>query len=609
MGRGDGAGAPPIESYAIIGDCRTAALVGRDGSIDWFCVPHFSGPAVFAALLDQERGGRFSIRPRGPFRSRRRYLPETAVLETTFETDTGTLVLTDAMSVLNEDPEALDPESEILRTLEATDGSVEVDVLYAPRPDYARRRATIQSCMDLGWSLQDGPRMLFLRGDLDLEEAEDGAALIGRHQLEAGQRRHISLSMVENDIGIVLPLGGGADERQRRTCEWWRSWSAGCRYDGPHRDMVVRSAITLKLLTFSLSGAVVAAATASLPETIGGARNWDYRYCWLRDASLTLEAFLELGNVAEAAAFMEWLLHSTRLTWPELQVLYHVYGEANVPEEDLPHLSGYADSRPVRIGNAAWDQLQLDAYGQVVVAAASYAMRGGTLDIGEQRMLRGLGNAVCKLWRRPDAGLWEVRGDPRHYTHSKLMCWAALDCLLWLDSEGKLSVPREKFARQRAAIQDMLETQCLDQELGYRAAADKSWSDASLLLMARYRYLSGDDPRMVKTLNTIDADLGVGDGLLLRYRPGFDGMEGEQHPFGICSFWAVEALARQGRLDEAVDRFDRLCGFANDVGLFAEEIEAGTGQAIGNFPQAFTHVGLIHAALEIAAASDGGGRP
>lgn len=609
MAHGDGAAPPPIESYAIIGDCRTAALVGCDGSIDWFCVPHFSGPAVFAALLDQKRGGCFSITPSGPYRSWRRYLPDTAVLETTFKTKQGTLVLTDAMSVLNEDADALDPECEILRTIEVTDGSVEVDILYAPRPDYARAVVAIRSCMGLGWSLQDGPRMLFLRSDLDLEEAEDQSVLHGRHRLDAGRRCHLSLSMVENDIGVVLPLGEDADARQRRTSEWWRSWSAGCRCDGPYREMVVRSAITLKLLTFSLSGAVVAAATASLPETLGGGRNWDYRYCWLRDASLTLESFLDLGKADEAAAFMEWLLHSTRLTWPELQVLYHVYGESNVPEEELSHLEGYAGSRPVRIGNGAWDQLQLDAYGQVVVAAAAYAMHGGSLDMGEQRMLRGLGDAVCRLWRRPDAGIWEVRGDPRHYTHSKLMCWAALDCLLWLDEQGMLSAPRAKFERERAAIQEMLETRCLDPELGYRAGADTPRSDAALLLISRYRYLAGDDPRMVKTLDTIDADLGSGDGLVLRYRPGFDGMDGQEHPFGICSFWAVEALARQGRLDEATERFDRLCDFANDVGLYAEEIEAGTGRAMGNFPQAFTHVGLIHAAQAITAASCGGGRP
>ncbi len=485
---------PDIGEYAIIGDCRTAALVCSDGGVDWLCFPNFSGPAVFAALLDRERGGRFVVQPTRHTRTRRRYLPDTAVLETIFETDTGTAVLTDAMSVLNERSGVLDPESELLRKIEAISGNVELQIWYEPRLGYGARAADIHACGGLGWTLEDRGRLLFLRTDVDLSLVPGGSALAGRIRLRAGERRYLSLSMVQNDMGIIMPLGADADERMDDTVRWWKDWSGGCSYRGPYREQVVRSVITLKLLSYSLSGAVIAAATTSLPEMVGGTRNWDYRFCWLRDASLTLEAFLSLGYLEEAAAFLEWLLHSTRLTWPKLQVLYDVYGEAEVPEQELAHLEGWRRSRPVRIGNGAHHQLQLDAYGQVIVAAANFVMRGGKLDFMQRRMLKGLGRAVTKLWRRPDSGIWEVRGEQRHYTHSKVMCWAALDCLLYLGEQGILNVPRQRFEQERAELVKMIEEQCLDPERGYRAAKESGAPDASLLLIPRYRYLDANDP-------------------------------------------------------------------------------------------------------------------
>jgi GH15 family glucan-1,4-alpha-glucosidase len=317
-----------------------------------------------------------------------------------------------------------------------------------------------------------------------------------------------------------------------------------------------------------------------------------------------LEAFLSLGYLEEAEAFLEWLLHATRLTQPRLQVLYDVYGETELPEKELTHLEGWRRSRPVRIGNSAHDQLQLDAYGQVVAAAATFVKGGGELDIVQGRMLRGLGRAVTQLWRSPDSGIWEVRGERRHYTHSKVMCWAALDCLLDLHDQGAVKVPRKQLEDERAAVAQMIEERCLDPERGYRAGIESGAADASLLLLPRYRYLDGKDPRMVRTFETIDRELMVADALLLRYPPGFDGMQGEEHAFGICSFWAVEALARLGRIEEAERRMKIMLGHASDLGFYAEEISAVTGEAIGNFPQAFTHVGLILAAAQIAVAKD-----
>ncbi|MGK9168698.1 glycoside hydrolase family 15 protein [Inquilinus limosus] len=595
-----------VGDHAVTGDCRTAALVSRWGSVDWLCLPHFSAPTIFAALLDEARGGRFAIRPLGLVEVRRRYVGDTAVVETTFRTVSGTARLTDMLTVLGEHADRLEPQQELLRLVEVTCGEVDLEVVYEPRPDFGRTRPRLSRRGALGWALEHGSGLVLLHTDAELGLSADKATLTGRLRLAAGQRRAFSLTFVERDVGVVLTLGAEAERRKAETLVWWEGWSGRCRRFGPHHAAVLRSAITLKLLTYSLSGAVVAAPTTSLPETMGGVRNWDYRFCWLRDASLTMEAFLELGYRAEAEAFLEWLLHATRLTWPELQVLYDIFGEASIPEEVLDHLDGYGGSRPVRIGNGAWNQLQLDAYGAVIMAAAAYVLHGGTLDEGEKRMLVGLGRCVCRLWRKPDQGIWEMRGPPRHHTHSKIVCWAALDCLLFLDGQGALSVPREDFAREREAVRRWVDESAYVPGLGYVAEPRTRRPDASLLILPHYSYVEDDDPRFAETFAFIERELGQG-GLLLRYPPGTDGIEGEDSPFGICSFWAVEALARMGRLDEAERRFARLLAMANDLGLYAEEIDKD-GRAVGNFPQAFTHVGLIQAALAIENARKGGAR-
>jgi GH15 family glucan-1,4-alpha-glucosidase len=592
-------GYPPIGDYALIGDCRTAALVARDGSIDWWCLPRFDGAAMLAGLLDRERGGRFAVRPTAAACVERRYLPDTDVLETTFVTDHGRLRLTDFMPALSEDEKhrALRPEREILRLIECVTGEVEVEVSCDPRPEYGRRdpRCHDRGALGLFWS--NGREALVLRSEIPLR-AESGEGR-GRETLRAGDGRWVSLAYTDGDPAVLAVFGDVAERKLERTVTWWRAWSGRCRYRGPYRDAVLRSALALKLLAYAPSGAVIAAPTTSLPESIGGVRNWDYRYCWLRDASLTIQALMDLGYEAEGTAYLSWILHSTRLGWPDLRVLYDVHGRRAQPERALEHLEGYAGSRPVRIGNAAQDQLQLDVYGEVADAVVEHVRRGGGIDGATRRLLVRLGKRVVERWREPDESIWETRAGPRHHTYSRVMCWVALDRLLELDEAGEIACPAARFRAEREAIRDEVESRgWSERQQSYVAVLDSDELDASLLLLQRYRYVAPDHPRMRATCARVHERLAAGP-LLYRYL-GEDGLPGEEGAFGIASFWGVECRARQGDLDGATATFERLLEYANDVGLFAEEIDPASGSLLGNFPQGFTHVGLIDAALTLA---------
>jgi GH15 family glucan-1,4-alpha-glucosidase len=591
---------PAIGNYAIIGDCRTAALVSRDGSIDWLCLPHFSGESVFAALLDQKRGGRFRIRPATPFRSTRRYSGESGILETTFETESGSARLLDLMPVVG-NPSTLQPLREVLRILQGIEGEVALEVRWEPRPRYSCADPKLRSRGAIGWSCTWSDELFLLHAEAPLDLVADENAVVGHVCVEAGKKVRFSLCYAKADIGVVAPLGEEADNRFQATCEWWCAWSSQCAYQGPHREAVIRSAITLKLMTFALSGAVVAAPTTSLPEAIGGERNWDYRYCWIRDAALTMRAFTGLGFQNEARAFLEWLLHATRLTWPELQVMYDVYGRTNLRERELEHLRGFGDSRPVRIGNSAHRQVQLDVYGGMLFAALDYVEKGGRLQEDEARLLAGFGKTVCEQWRDADSGIWEVRGPQRHYTFSKVMCWTALDSLLKLHERGHVRVDVEIFRRERDEIGRTIETRGFNETLGsYVGELDGGWLDAALLLMGCLGYQHPTHPRMRTTFERLQERLGC-NGLFYRYEEGTDHLPSREGAFGICSFWAIDNLARRGDLQAAERAFDHILSYANDVGLFAEEIDPDTGAALGNFPQAFTHVGLINAAMALAA--------
>jgi GH15 family glucan-1,4-alpha-glucosidase len=418
--------------------------------------------------------------------------------------------------------------------------------------------------------------------------------------IDAGDRRFLSLAFDTEAPAVIPPLGAAARERLDRSIRWWQDWAAQCRYEGPYREAVVRSALTLKLQTFAPSGAIIAAPTTSLPEQLGGDRNWDYRYCWLRDASFTVRALFDLGYRDEGEAFVSWLLHATRLTWPELQVLYDVYGEARIPERELDHLSGYDGARPVRVGNDAFGQLQLDVYGEVVDAAARFVAAGGCLDRDARRMLCGLGQTVCRRWQEPDEGIWEGRSGRFHHTHSKALCWVALDRLIALHERHGLDLPVDRFRAAREAIREAIETHGFNTRLGsYTRLFDGDDLDASLLTLPLYGYIDAEHPRMRSTCARIHERLGH-DSLVYRYdRSTEDGLPPGEGAFGICGFWAVECRARGGDLRGATRDFEQLLQYGNDVGLFAEEIDPQNGRALGNFPQAFTHIGLINAALTL----------
>ncbi len=605
-------GYPPIEAYALIGNCRTAALVSNEGSVDWLCVPRFDGASVFAALLDRREGGHFSVQPVERFQASRRYAPGTNVLETIFETASGRVLLRDLMPVSSEEEKrgSLHPELELLREVEGLEGSVEVAVEYEPRPGYSRTSVHLRERGELGIWAEAGPAAIVLRSDLPLRIDPDGRSARGRGRLAAGQRAYLSLEYSAEGPAVLAPLGCEARQRVERSARWWRDWSARCRYRGPHAEAVTRSALALKLMAFAPSGAVIAAPTTSLPERIGGQRNWDYRYCWLRDASMTLRALVALGYVDEAEAFRNWMLHATRLTWPELQVVYSVFGEAHLPESELTHLDGYRGSRPVRLGNAADKQLQLDVYGEVVDAGWVFVRRGWSLDRDTRHLLVSLGQTVARRWREPDDGIWEGRSGRQHHTHSKALCWVALDRLISMHEGGCIKAPVERFRAERDAIRAAIEEHGYDERLGsYVRTFGGDEVDAALLQLPLYGYVEADHPRMRGTLELIRERLGHGS-LLYRYQDVTgDGLPPGEGAFGICGFWGVEVLARQGRLDEAERAFEDLLGTANDVGLLAEETDPTTGAALGNFPQAFTHVGLINAALTLARARTGAEDP
>ena len=592
---------PDIGDYALIGDCRTAALVSRFGAVEWMCVPNFSADAIFAAMLDRG-AGHFTVRPVAPFEGTRRYIEGTNVLETTFRTASGEVRLTDCMTLSPEESGiGLYPQHELLRKLEGVEGAVELEVSFAPRRRFGARRLGFASRGRLGWQCTHCPFGALLLSDVSLEHDRGEARLAGRIEVRKDDVRWLSFVYDHYEALVVLPLGDAAQARLDRTIEWWRRWSARCSYEGPYHAEVKRSILALKLLTSSTSGAVLAAPTTSLPEEQGGPRNWDYRFCWIRDSALVLHAFLNLGFVEEAHAFLEWLLHATRLTWQRFQVMYDLYGETRLDEKELTHLSGYRGARPVRIGNAAHGQLQLDIYGELMETIYQYVQAGGSLDGTECRMLCGVGHHVRKLWRRPDQGIWETRSEPRHHTFSKAMCWVTLDRLRRLAERFPMDIDPREFERECEVIRAEIEEKGFDTRVNsYVAYYGSQEPDASLLLLARYGYAKPGEPRMQGTFEYIRATL-VQDKLVKRYRPekSDDGIHGGENAFAPCSFWAVEYLANAGERERAKRGFERLCSYANDVGLFGEEIEWTTHKAMGNFPQAFTHVSLISAAISL----------
>jgi GH15 family glucan-1,4-alpha-glucosidase len=587
-----------IRDYAAIGDGRTVALVGRDGSVDWLCLPDLDSASVFGALLDPVRGGRFALAPTVPYDSAQRYLPDTNVLETTFTTASGTARVIDALTL----PVGggLVPYRELARRVEGVSGRVPMRWSVEPRFRYATMGAPFRARSGVPVVACGGDAVAVLSWDAG-EADVSATAVDGRFETASDRTSLIVLSAAHQEP-LVFPARAEVERRLDETERSWREWSGARRYDGPWRDAVIRSALALKLLVFAPSGAIAAAATTSLPEQIGGRRNWDYRFSWPRDAAFTLQALLSLGCGGEARAFFTWLLHASQLTHPRLQVLYRLNGRSDADEKELP-LTGYRGSAPVRTGNGASQQLQLDVYGEVLSAATLFAAASGGLDRDHGRRLADVADLVCDLWHQPDAGIWEVRSEASHFTQSKMMCAVALDHAIALGEGGHL--PDRHIARwrgERERIHDFVETNCYSvSKRSYMRAVGDDAIDASLLLGVLASFGRADSPRFLGTVDAVRRELCHGP-LVHRYA-GDDGLPGSDGAFVACSFWLVEALARQGRVDEAAALMDELVGLASDVGLYAEEIDPKTGDFLGNFPQALSHLALINAAMALGAIS------
>jgi GH15 family glucan-1,4-alpha-glucosidase len=581
-----------IADYGAVGDGRTVALVARDGTIDWLCLPDLDSPSVFAALLDSERGGRFVLEPESVSNVARRYLPGTNVLETTFTTESGVISVTDAMTL----PTAgLSPYRELARRIEGLAGEVPVRWRVEPRFGYATADNRIER--RAGVPIATAGRDAIAVCSYGAGEARTSeGAIAGEFMTRPGSTSLLVLSVAHQEP-LVLPARAEVEARLESTRCAWREWSKRRKYDGPWKDAVLRSALALKLLIYAPSGAIAAAATTSLPEEIGADRNWDYRYSWPRDSAFTLDALLTLGCAPEARAFFYWLLHASQLTHPRLQVLYRLDGRAHAEEKSLP-LAGYRGSSPTRIGNGAAGQTQLDVYGEVFAAAARFADFSGGLDRDHGRRLAEIADHICAIWEQPDAGIWELRDQPRHFTQSKMMCAVALDRARELAKRGQLPAKHlHHWQREQTRIREFVETRCYSDAKGsYVRSAGEEQLDASLLLAVLADYDEPASPRLLGTVDAVRRELGHGP-LVYRWAD-------EPGAFPTCSFWLADAYARQGRLEQASALMDELVGLANDLGLYAEELDGRTGEFLGNFPQGLTHLALINAAVSFTHARE-----
>lgn len=602
----------PIEDYGIVGNMRTAALVGLNGSVDWLCLPKFDSPSIFGAILDDKIGGRFQISPtvEEKLRFKQYYWPDTNILVTRFLHPDGIGEIDDFMPVGGAGGDAAD---QLVRRVRVVRGKMRFRLHCQPAFDYAR--AKHDTFLNHHGARFDGPGLsVGLASSLPMSQDESGG-VVSEFTLGEGQVATFVLRIVKagTDAG-ECPHTGEADKRFRDTVNYWRRWLSQCHYTGRWREMVQRSALALKLMTYEPTGAIVAAPTTSLPEGIGGVRNWDYRYTWIRDASFTIYAFLRLGFTEEAARFMDWLSHrweekDDKSTGP-LQLMYCVDGNHELPEFELPHLEGYMGSKPVRVGNGAATQLQLDIYGELMDSVYLYNKHAAPIGYDSWKHLQRLTDWVCDNWDQPDEGVWEVRGGRKHFVYSKFMCWVAIDRGLRLADKRSFPANRSRWQAIRDEIYNEVMTKGWSKEhQTFVQAYGESALDSSNLLMPLVFFMAANDPRMLKTVDAIRKPISQGglaaDGLVYRYNPEVapDGLPGEEGTFNMCSFWLVEALTRAGatdpkRLDEARLLFEQMLGYGNHVGLYAEQTGL-SGEALGNFPQAFTHLGLISAAFNL----------
>jgi GH15 family glucan-1,4-alpha-glucosidase len=585
----------PIEDYAIIGDTHTSAIVGANGSVDWLCLPRFDSAACFAGLLGSDDNGCWSIAPRGAVtRTERRYRGATLLLETDLETADGSVRILDFMPIRANDA-AHEGNSRVIRTVEGISGTVTMDLLFRPRFDYGGTNPWLE-VDDRTALAQAGPDALELRSEVPLQA--DGFDATATFDIGAGQRYVFTLTGYHSWENVPTPVNAIAATAE--TEAWWSEWAGRSTYDGPWSAEVERSLLTLKALTYAPTGGLVAAPTTSLPEWLGGVRNWDYRFCWLRDAALSLDALMAAGYVDEATSWRDWVLRAVAGDPEDLQIMYGIGGERRLDEYELDWLPGYEGSAPVRIGNAASGQLQLDVYGEAVdaiVRARQLGMAGAphAVDIGLQ-----LAAWLETNWQQPDDGIWEIRGPRQQFVHSKVMAWVAVDRMAKVAKTMSLDVPG--IEKMRDAIHDEVCREGFDKERNtFTQYYGSKQLDASLLLIPQVGFLPPDDPRVVGTVEAVQREL-VKDGFVMRYIPdekAADGLPPGEGAFLACSFWLVESLALIGRADEARELFERLLSLRNDLGLYSEEYDQGNQRLIGNFPQAFTHLTLISAAVAL----------
>jgi alpha,alpha-trehalase len=596
----------PIADYGLLADCNSAALVDRDGSIGWLCLPRYDSPAVFAQILDPD-AGHWQIKPSDVYRSERRYLAGTLVIETTFTTDSGTVKLTDAMAFSEGQRHhelGFGAPHLLLRLVEGVLGDVELGFELAPRPEYGLVKPLFRAGQSGGRTF-GGPNQVVVSAGVPTT-IED-STMSATFTVSAGQRVGFALQWAPPEGPAPEPFPPDkVAARVKDTVEAWRSWEAEHDvYEGPHRQLVRLSARVLKGLTYRPTGAIVAAPTTSLPETVGGERNWDYRYSWIRDSSLTIEALYVGACSDEAEEFVSFMTSSAggRAGERSLQIMYGIAGEHDLTERELAHLRGWRNSTPVRVGNGAWGQTQLDVYGELLNSLYLYREQLGHLHLEIQAFVADLANTAARRWRERGAGMWEMRGEPRHHVSSKVLCWVALDRAIALAPQLGEHANVEHWTAERDQIREAILTRGWSEtRQAYAQSFDSDELDAAQLLMPIYGFLPATDERMRSTIDAIAVDL-TEDGLVLRYRNeegmNADGLTGEEGTFVICSFWLVSALAKAGEVDRAEALFDTLVGYANDLGLLAEEIDTATGELLGNFPQAFSHIGLITAAWEI----------
>ena len=582
-----------IEDYGFIGNTVTGALVGRDGSIDWLCLPAFDSGACFAALIGTAENGHWKIAPTGnDFKVTRAYRPQTAILETIFENADGAVTITDFMP-LAEDGTRVD----LIRIITCTRGSVDLQSRLVLRFDYGGIVPWVQKS-DNGLVAISGPDGVALQTHIPVYGKD--MATLADFTLTAGKTASFCLSWFHSNKDVPEPLD--TETALQKTEQQWRAWSAKAKSVDPWNDAILRSLITLKALTFSPTGAIVAAPTTSLPEKIGGARNWDYRYCWIRDSTLTLYAMLNSGYHEEAKAWRQWLLRAAAGEPSKLQIMYGLRGERRLTEMEVPWLTGYEGSQPVRLGNGAHNQVQLDVYGELMDTL--HVARKFDLENDEEswQLQKAFIAFVEKSWRQPDSGIWEVRGPPQQFTYSKIMAWVALDRAIKAVEMFNLSGPVEQWRQTAADIHADVCQSGYNAEKGYFVQAYGSTQlDASLLLMAQLGFVPPDDPRFIATVAAVERELLV-DGFVLRYRPEQtdDGLSSGEGAFLACSFWLVDAYAIINRYDDAVALFERLLTLRNDLGLLAEEYDVTAKRQLGNFPQAFSHIALINSAHNLS---------